>query len=430
MKYIISFLLWIFATIWVFFWYTQFDTHLQHISWKDVNFKNIVTDKINDLRDSIKDISWKNIENDWKLEKINNIKEILDKGYIEPSYISWNQMWDKAMQAYVSAIWDPFTVYLTSIDNKSLHDELKWSSDFEGIWAVVTKDPKWIMVEKLIKDGPAFKAGVKPLDIILKANDTDLSKLPLWEWVKKIKWPKWTTVNLTIKRDDKIINIKVKRDKVEIKSVESKIITYKVKKLWYISISTIWEETYDQFLNQYKTLLADGVKWIILDLRWNGGWYLSVWYQIWATWAKKWDIVVQTKYRDSINNKALKAIKNGDLYNFPTVILADDYTASAWEIITAAIKENNEQTAKLVWTQTFWKWTIQTIKDFRDGSSLKYTIWKWYTPNDENLSNGVKPWNGLKPDIKVKFDSDAYKKTHVDNQLETAQKTLISLINK
>lgn len=430
MKYIVSFLLWIFVTVWIFFWYTELRPSAQHISSKDVNFTNLVKNRIDDLRQSVLNISSKNIENDDKIQKINKIKETLDKGYIEPSYISWTNMWNKAMQAYVSAIWDPFTVYLTSKDNKSLHEELKWSSNFQGIWAVVTKVPEGIMVEQVIKDWPAFKAWIKPLDIIIKADDADLSKLPLWKWVNKIKWPKWTFVKLTIKRDWKIINIKVKRDKVDLKSVNSEIIDYKWMKIWYISISTVWEQTYDQLINQSKELLSKGIKWLILDLRWNGGWYLDVWYDIWSTWAKKWDVIVQARYRNVNLNKTRIAKTDGIFYKFPTVILVDTYTASAWEIITAAIKENNPKSTKLIWIKTFWKWTIQTIKEFRDGSSLKYTIWKWYTPNNENLSNGVKPWKWLKPDVEVKFDSNLYKTKHIDNQLETAKEEIIHLIKR
>jgi len=166
-----------------------------------------------------------------------------------------------------------------------------------------------------------------------------------------------------------------------------------------------------------------------LDLRWNWGWYLWIWYQIWSVWAKKWDIIVRTKYRDSANNQIFRATKNGKLHWIPTVILVNWYTASAGEIITAAIKENNPNTVRLVWTQTFWKWTIQTLRWFPDGSSLKYTIWKWYTPKDENVcKKWVLPWNWFKPDVEIKFDPKLYKNKLIDNQLEKAKEVLNWLI--
>ena len=434
-RYLIGFLLGVLVSL--SFFYFIGNGNIQTIS--NINLQKSLSEKLDNLKESLSKLNTSNwvssftpnweVKNEDKLEKINEIKTILDKEYFDPSMISGSKMWDYAMQAYVAGLWDPFTNYLTAKDNNSLHKELKWSSDFQGIGAVVTKTPEWIMIEQLIKDGPAQKAWLKPLDIILEANWTGLADLPLWDGVNLIKWPAGTEVELTVKRDGKIFKVKVKREKLKLTSVNSKLIDYKWKKIWYISISTIWEETYDQFKKQLQDLLNQKVPWIILDLRWNGGGYLDVGYKIWATWAKKWDIVVQTKYRNPLYNQIFKANVDGILHAFPTIVLVDGYTASAGEIITAAIKENNEKTTKLVWTQTFGKWTIQTIKEFPDGSSLKYTIWKWFTPKWNNVcKKWVLPWNGIKPDVEVKFDSDAYKKDLTDNQLEKAKEVLLKLI--
>jgi len=431
----LGFLLWLLiSSIW-FFVYQWNSFEIQSLSW--TNFTENLGKKIGDIKKWILNL-WKDenkniwdfdFKNKNKLKKFNEIKYVLDKEYVDPSLISGSKMWDDAMQAYVAALWDPFTNYLTAKDNKSLHEELKWSSDFQWIWAVVTKAPEWILIEQLIKDGPAQKAWLKPLDLVLEANRKSLSWLPLWKAVSLIKWPAGTFVDLTIKRDWKIFKIKVKREKLKLTSVNSKIINYKWKKFGYISISVIWEKTYTQFKENLSELIWQNVKWIILDMRWNGGWYLEVGYEIGSVWWKKWDIIVQTKYRNPLYNRIFKAQSDGILHNFPTIVLIDSYTASAGEIITAAVKENNEKTTKLVWTQTFGKGTIQTIKKFDDGSSLKYTIWKWYTPKNENVcKKWVLPWNGIKPDVEVKFDSEKYKKNLFDNQLEKAKEELWKMI--
>jgi len=395
------------------------------------NYQNQIISKIEKLKQAIKNISnpaIENLENIDKLEKFNNIKKILDTKYLEPSVISWNKMWDAALQAYVSALWDPFTVYLTAKDNESLHKALKWSSDFEWIWAIVTKVPEWILIEQVFKDSPAQKAWIRPLDIILQADWVDLADLPLWEAVKKIKWPAWTKVKLTIKRNWKILKIEVTRWKVKIISVNSEIINYKNKKLWYISISSVWEETYDEFTKQLNELLNKNIKWLIVDVRWNWGWYLEIWYDIWKYWAKPWQIIVSTKYRNPLMNRDFKTYSTWLLHNFPTVVLTNWYTASAWEIIAAAIRENSSSSL-IVWTKTFWKWTIQVLKEFKDWSSLKYTIWKWYTPKWENVcKEWVLPWKWLKPDVEVKFDNELYKSKLIDNQLEKAKEELLKLI--
>lgn len=436
MKYIFSFFLWIFLTLLWFFAFNQNFLNTQVLDKSSANFSKLVTDKINNLKESIENFSSnnnsQNTDDYWidsKINKIKNIKSVLDSQYVEAESISWAKMRDAAIQAYVAWIWDPFTTYLTAEDNKSLHDWLKWTSDFEWIWSVVTKDPQWIMLEKIFKDGPAFKAWLKPLDVIVKADDIDLAPLPLWEWIKNIKWPKWTEVKLLILRNWQLQEIKVTRDKVELKSVESKIVDYKWQKFAYISISSIWEKTFEQFKQQSLELLTQNPKWIILDLRWNGWGYLEIWFEIWAWWSKIQDTVVETKYRDSSQNQSLKTFQNWQFYNFPTVVLVDSYTASAGEIIAAAIRDNNPKT-KLVGTQTFWKWTIQTLKDFSDWSSLKFTIWKRYTPKWQNLSKWLAPGNWLLPDLKIDFDAEAYKKNLSDNQLEAAKKSLSELIKQ
>jgi len=432
-SYLISFLLWVFITIWLIFWYQSLLVKNQAIDNNSINIWKTISEKINLLKNKLdlinkekKEVNYNN-----KTYKFWEIKEILDTQYIDPEYISGTKMWENALQAYVSALWDPFTVYLTAIDNKSLHNELKWSSNFQWIWAVVTKVPEWIMLEEILKDSPAQKAWLKALDIILKSNWTWLANLPLWKAVFLIKWPAWTEVELTIKRWEKIFKIKVKRAKLKLTSVNDKIIKYKNTKFWYISISSVWEKTYSQFQKDYNNLLSKHINWIILDMRWNGGWYLWIWYEIWATWAKKWDIVVQTRYRNPSENKIFRANNTWKLYWIPTVILINWYTASAWEIITAAIKENNKKTVKLVWTKSFGKWTIQTLKEFNDGSSLKYTIWKWFTPDGKNVcKKWVLPWNWFKPDIEIKFDPKLYKDKLIDNQLNRAKEVLYKMIKK
>ena len=431
LKYYVNwFIIWIITTLSIVLWYQYITLPNQTISQNSINIWKTINSKINSISEAIKNIKWwnSNVYTD-KFNKFIEIKKILDTQYLDPSYISWTVMWENALQAFVSSLWDPFTVYLTATDNKSLHEELEWSSNFQWIWAVVTKVPSGIMLEQILKDSPAQKAGLKPLDVILKANGSSLNDLPLWKAVSLIKWPAWTKVKLTVKRWEKIFTVEVTRAKLKLTSVNDKIIDYKGKKFGYISISSVGEQTYDQFKKDYNELLNKKVKWIILDLRGNGGGYLWVGYQIGATWAKKWDIVVQTRYRDPSQNQIFRATSTWKLNGFPTVILVNGYTASAGEIITAAIKENNKKTTKLVGTKTFWKWTIQTLRQFPDGSSLKYTIWKWYTPDNENVcKKWVLPWNWFEPDVKIKFNAKLYKNKLIDNQLEKAKEVLNWLI--
>jgi len=127
-SYLISFLLWVFITIWLIFWYQSLLVKNQAIDNNSINIWKTISEKINLLKNKLdlinkekKEVNYNN-----KTYKFWEIKEILDTQYIDPEYISGTKMWENALQAYVSALWDPFTVYLTAIDNKSLHNELKW----------------------------------------------------------------------------------------------------------------------------------------------------------------------------------------------------------------------------------------------------------------------------------------------------------------
>lgn len=359
-----------------------------------------------------------------KYQKFDLIYDILENEHIEPESISGDEMLESALRWYVEAIWDPYTVYLTPLDNESLNDGLKWSSDFEWIGAVVTKKKNWIMIEQLIKDWPAFKAWVQPLDIVIKVDWEDISMLPLGKAVSKIKWPSWTIVKLIIIRENNLLEIEVTRAKVHIASVmwDIKTLTWWID-IWYITISIIWEDTERALKSLIKEHKEKNIKWVILDLRWNWGWFLPIAVNIASFWLPKWKVVVSTKYRNYANFKRELSRWYGDLENMPTVILIDWLTASAAEIITAAV--NKWTWAKTIGVKTFWKWSIQTLEDFTDNSSLKFTIWKWYTPDDTNVD---KEW--IIPDIEVPFDREKYKIDWYDSQLEKSKEVLLKDINK
>ena len=131
--------------------------------------------------------------------------------------------------------------------------------------------------------------------------------------------------------------------------------------------------------------------------------------------------VVTTKYLSEANNETYRSQGYAEFAKLPVVVLADQYTASAGEIIAAALREING--ALIIGAKTYGKGSIQTIQPFGSGSAIKFTIGKWYTPNNENVDKV-----GLTPDIEVVFDSEAYQKDKTDNQLQRAQVELVKLI--
>ncbi len=358
-----------------------------------------------------------------KYKKFDTIWNILFAKYYDVEKLNFDKMREEALKGFVDAIWDPYTVYLTKQENSNFHEELKGSQDFEWIGAVVTKKKEWVMIEEVLKWYPAYKAWLKPLDIIIEINGEPTKDMSLSEAVSKIRWPAWTEVELTIYRpsENKVFKVKIKREKISVPSVLSKVYTLTGwVKVGYIEIAIIGQDTEKAFKQAIKELKAENVKWVILDLRWNWWWYLPIAVEVASHFVPKDKVIVTTKYR-IYPQEVYKSYGYGDFENYPVVVLVDWLTASASEIISAALRDNIG--AKLVGTKTFGKGSIQTIEDFEDGSSLKYTIWRWYTPKGQNVD-----WKGLKPDVEIKFDKDKYLNENIDNQLEKAKEIILKMI--
>lgn len=364
---------------------------------------------------SIKDNSLWYYQN--KYERFELVDAILQDDYYYPENINSWLMIQEAVKAYVDAIDDPYTVYMDSEENSWFMNELEWEDHFEWIWAVVSKKDYYVLIEEVIKNAPAYKAWIKPLDRIIKIDDDYIQDWTLDEAVKHMRWPAWTKVEITLERDNwddtEVLKIEVTRDTVDIPSVTSKVLNVWEKKIWYVEISTIWEETEKLFKLSIKELLDEWIGWIILDLRWNWGWYLDVWVEIASHFIPKWQLVVSARYR-WYSDTNYYSEWYWDLEWMKTVVLVDWLTASAWEIIALALQE--QVWATLLWTTTFWKWSIQTIYPFQDWDSIKYTVWARYPPSDISVNE---IWAA--PDIVVEFDAEAYINNDIDNQLEEAK---------
>ncbi len=363
-----------------------------------------------------------------KYERFDTVYSILQSAYYNTDKLNTGKMLDNALKAYVDAIDDPYTFYMDSNQNSWFQEELKGSSEFEGIGAIISKKDYYIQVDEIIKWSPAFTAGLKILDRIVMINTWATKNLDINQAMNQIRGPKWTKVKLTIERIAKdgskeVLEKEITRDKLTVASVNGKIITWaNTSKIWYINISIIWEETENLLkttLSEFKTQKIQG---IILDLRGNWWGLLPVSVQIASHFIPKGKLVVSAKYTTFEDEKLLSEWY-GDYQNVPMVVLVDGLTASAWEILALALREDIG--AQLVGTQTFGKWSIQTMDEFDDGASLKYTIGKRYTPNGENIDT---TW--ATPDVIVDFDPDAYTKDNIDSQLEKAKQVLSTMIKK
>jgi len=364
-----------------------------------------------------------------KYAKFSAIDEILEREYYDEEILknSTNDMIEWALVGYVKWISDPHTIYLKEEANTNLENELKNEAWFAGIGAVIEKQENYVLISEVLKNSPAARAGLLPLDKIYMVEDQTLEDLTASEVVQLIRGEKWTEVTLFIEREwknkeeIKRFFVTIIRDDLDLPSVTSEVFEINGKNLLYIEISLISEKTTTLLLEEvYDAIQSVGkIDWIILDLRWNEWWYLEEAAKLLWHFFPKDTLLVKSKYKAYEDLDYISKWR-WELWSYPIVILVDQLTASASEIIALKFQE---EWKTIIWMQTFGKWSIQSVENFTDGSSLKYTVWKWYSPNDVNID---KEW--ITPDIEVERDYEKYKEDWSDNQLEAAKEQLLKLI--
>lgn len=242
-----------------------------------------------------------------------------------------------------------------------------------------------------IKGSPAEKAGLRPEDQVIKVNGESLEGLTLHEAVEKIRGPKGTKANLEIIRPGRseVLKISVVRDEIPIETVHATMLDGKIG---LIEISQFSTETANDFTKALQKLEKEGMKGLIIDVRGNPGGMLQAVQEIGGNLLPKNRTIMQMED----NQKTAKVTGKLDQRKpYPITVLIDQGSASASEILAAALKESGGYT--LVGRKTFGKGTVQAAKEFNDGSNIKLTIAKWLTPNGNWIHN-----KGIKPDVEVK----------------------------
>ncbi len=266
---------------------------------------------------------------------------------------------------------------------------------------------------KIIIGSPAEKSWLKAGDIMTRVNNDSLINKSVEEAVKVIRGPKWSKAEITYKRwdDNTDINITVLRDRVNVPSVAEKMLD---KKIGYIEVATFGEHTTNEFVKSWNSLVASGAVGIILDFRNNGGWYLDTAVDLASIVLPKGDPVVIIKQNDPSKNETLvtkTGVKNN--INIPITVLINEYSASASEIFAWALQDHNR--ALIVWEKSYGKWSVQEPFDLGDGSIIKITTARWYTPNDTSIDE-----KGITPDIGVYLTQKDYDIVF-DRQLQAAE---------
>lgn len=324
-------------------------------------------------------------------------------------------MLEGALKGMLSALGDPYTEYMTQKEFNSLLEQTKGS--YEGIGVYITpSDDNRIMVVSPIEDTPAEKAGLKTGDKIIKVNGTEYTADKMDDAIKIMKGMPNTSVTLTILRVDKdgksqTFDVDIMRETIKLVTVKSSMLE---DNIGYIRITTFDEQTAADFKAQYKALEKQGMKGLVVDLRYNPGGIIDATVEITDMLIGEGFVTyTQTKagereYYNSDKNKI----------NIPYVLLVNEGSASASEIMAGAVKDTKSGT--LIGTKTFGKGIVQRIQRFgSDGSGVKMTISEYFTPSGVNI-HGI----GIEPDIVLELNegTEGYGSEYfsTDNQLQKA----------
>ena len=322
-----------------------------------------------------------------------------------------NLVWG-AIKGLASTTGDPYTTFFSPDDNKLFKDEIKGS--FGGIGAEVGMKDNVITIIAPLKDTPAWKAGIKSGDKILKIDKTATNDLSVDEAINIMRGEKGTTVVLTILREGESATreIKIVRDTIAIPTIDTENLPGGISVIKFYSFSENSDNLFASALNEF---IKSGNHKLILDLRGNPGGYLEVAVNIASWFVDEGKVIVSEDFGGS--HKAQDYRSHGPrLFNdkLQFVVLVDGGSASASEILAGALREH--KIATLIGETTFGKGSVQELVDVTPDTSLKVTVARWLTPNGISISKA-----GLEPDIKVPFtvkDFEAKKDPQMDKAVE------------
>ena len=343
---------------------------------------------------------------------------ILDANFVSASSTKKMDNQDKvwgAIEGLTASYGDPYTTFFPPEQLKRFEDDIQ--GNFEGVGIEITTKDGVLTVVSPLKGTPADKAGLRAKDQIIKIDGKSTMGMNSDDATKLIRGPKGSTVVFTVVRDGKELEIKVVRDVIDVPIVVTKL---RDDGVFTIQITSFAANSADKFREALREFVKSGSDKMLIDLRGNPGGYLEAAVDI-ASWFLPADkVVVREDFGDKTKPEEVFKSKGYDVFTnkLKLVMLVDEGSASASEILAGALKEQGKAT--LVGTKTFGKGSVQELIPVTENSSLKVTIAHWFTPNGVSLSN-----NGVDPDVVVKM-TDADRKAGRDPQLDKAVEILNS----
>ena len=381
----------------------------------------------------------------------NKLEAVID--YVETKYadkISRKELEELAIPLFLEAL-DPHSAYIPSLKTQAIEDELE--GNFEGIGVQFYIYDDTVYVVKVISDGPSEKAGLLAGDRIINVNDITIAGIGITNdsVMKKLKGKSGSIVNLDIKRKghDQFLKIPIKRGSIPISSIDAFYLID--KETGYIKISNFSRTTHDEFLKDVLKMKKSGIKSLIVDLRGNSGGYMFSVIDIVDEFLEEGKAIVYTEGNASKRVDYIATSKKTNFIDLNIAILIDELSASASEIFAGAIQDNDR--GIIIGRRSFGKGLVQEAVKFTDGSVLRLTVSRYYTPSGRCIqrpyNNGTKEYysdqylryaygdtanyysdtakiyftskgrkvyagGGITPDITIPLDTSGYSKLYSD----------------
>lgn len=325
--------------------------------------------------------------------KLSSIEQIIDKDYL--GEINENKIFDETVKGYVDGLNDEYSQYFTKEElEKYKTDNIEGQFVGIGVYIIQDTEKNAIRVLAPIKGSPAEKAGILAGDYIVKVDDQAYTGEQITEATNKMKGKEGTKVKIQIIRDEKNLDFEVERANVRVNPVEADIYE---ENIGYLKISSFDQGSGSEVTKKVEELKKKNIKSLIIDLRNNGGGIVDEAIEIADLFTNKDSTLLITK--DKNENESISKAKKDKKIEMPIIVLTNENTASASEILAGALKDNN--VAKIVGTKTFGKGVIQELLTMKDGTGLKLTTNEYYTPN-RNKINKV----GIEPNEKIELPEE------------------------
>lgn len=353
------------------------------------------------------------------VKELEKIMTVIDKSFL--GEINEEQLIEGTLKGYVNGLGDKYTEYISKEDMEDYTNQIMGNYVGVGIYMIANEEKNLIQVLSPIRESPAEKAGILPGDLITKVDGVEFTGDQMTAASNKIKGEAGTKVKIEILRGDNKLEFELIRAEIHMNPITAKI-TGKNKKLGYMEVLSFDDGTAEDFKNKFEQIKSQNIEGLIIDLRNNGGGLVTEALDIADYIVDKGNTLLITV--DKNDKEEIEKAKSKPIVNMPIIILVNENTASASEILAGALKDNDK--AKIVGVKTYGKGVIQQLMKLSNGSGLKVTIEEYFTPK-RNKINGV----GIEPDEVVELPDTVENVLLVKEEEDTQlQKAIEMLENK